>query len=116
MSRNTRTISGYVESLLEYPRWVIERDVDFSNCQYQGTFTASAKQCESCQFGDACRWLNLAELPATPDSPLAELLNALTAAAHYLQVTYSVSHERCCNCETCSWLRKVRRFLHTQRH
>jgi len=28
--RNARTLSGYVESLLDYPRWIIERDVDFS--------------------------------------------------------------------------------------
>ena len=25
-----RTITGYISDLLEYPRWVIERDVDFT--------------------------------------------------------------------------------------
>ena len=29
--RNTRTIVGYVITLLDYPRWVIEREVDFTD-------------------------------------------------------------------------------------
>ena len=112
--RNARTLAGYVESLLDYPRWVIERDVDFSNCRYQGTYTASANRCTTCQFGSACQWLNLAQLPKSPDQPLPELMNALTTAADYLQATYSEGHERGCHCETCLWLRQVRRFLHSQ--
>jgi hypothetical protein len=111
---NARTLASYVESLLDYPRWVIERDVDFSGCDYQGTFTASAECCTSCQFGTACRWLNLAQLPKSPDPPLPELVNALTTAVDYLQLTYSEGHERGCHCENCLWLRQVRRFLHSQ--
>jgi hypothetical protein len=112
--RNARTLSGYVESLLDYPRWIIERDVDFSNCHYQGTYTESAERCTSCQFGVACRWLNVAQLPKSPKQPLPELMNALATAADYLQVTYSEDHESGCHCENCLWLRQVRRFLHSQ--
>ena len=112
--RNARTLAGYVESLLDYPRWVIERDVDFSGCHYQGVYTASAERCTSCQFGTACRWLNLAQLPKPPDQPLPELMNALTTAVDYLQLTYSEDHERGCHSENCLWLRQVRRFLHSQ--
>lgn len=111
--RNARTISGYVESLLDYPRWVIERDVDFTDCLYQGTYTASADRCKSCEFGEACRWLSLARLPASPDEPLPELIAALRTAADYLQANYSENHERGCTCETCLWLRQARRFLHS---
>jgi len=112
--RNARTLSGYVESLLDYPRWVIERDVDFSACHYQGVYTASAKRCTSCQFGAACQWLNLAQLPKSSGPPLSELMNALMTAADYLQVTYSENHEHGCRCDNCLWLRQVRRFLHSQ--
>jgi len=112
--RNARTLSGYVEGLLDYPRWVIERDVDFSHCHYQGIYTASAERCRSCQFGAACRWLNLAQLPKSQDAPLPELMNALTTAADYLQATYSENHESGCHCENCLWLRQVRRFLRSQ--
>ncbi len=114
--RNARTLSGYLDSLLDYPRWVIERDVDFTHCHYQGTYTASDPRCTTCQFGVACRWLNLSHSPAAADEPLPELLNALSTAADYLQVTYSEDHDRGCDCETCSWLRQARRFLHSQRH
>jgi len=92
-------LSGYVESLLDYPRWVIERDVDFSACHYQGVYTASAKRCTTCQFGAACQWLNLAQLPKSSEPPLSELMNALVTAADYLQVTYSENHEHGCHCD-----------------
>lgn len=111
--RNARTLSGYAESLLDYPRWIIERDVDFTHCRYHGTYAASADRCTSCEFGEACRWLNLARIPASPDEPLAELIAALRTAADYLQANYSEDHERGCTCETCLWLRQARRFLHS---
>lgn len=114
--RNARTLSGYVDTLLNYPRWVIERDVDFTHCHYQGSYTASDARCTTCQFGAACRWLNLAHPHGQPDDPLPELLDALETAADYLQAAYSDDHERGCDCETCLWLRQVRRFLHSQQH
>jgi len=111
--RNARTLTGYVESLLDYPRWVIERDVDFTHCEYQGTYTETAERCTTCLFGEACSWLNLARTPASRDDPLPELVLALMTAADYLDTTYSKSHERGCHCETCLWLRQVHRFLHS---
>jgi hypothetical protein len=112
--RNARTLTGYVDSLLDYPRWVIERDVDFTDCHFQGTYTASDKRCAECLFGDACRWLHLSRAPASEDDPLPDLVKALATAADYLQATYSENHERGCDCETCLWLRQVHRFLHSQ--
>ena len=34
----TRTLKVYVEDLLQYPRWIIEREVDFTRCQYDGHY------------------------------------------------------------------------------
>jgi hypothetical protein len=120
-SRNTRTLTGYVESLLEYPRWVIERDVDFTHCQFQGNFSSGAETCDSCQFGRACCWLSLNRdqtqqegLP--PDDPLPDLLDALSIAADYLRQTHVESHRRGCTCKTCVWLQQAHQFLHSQRH
>jgi hypothetical protein len=112
--RNARTLTGYVETLLDYPRWIIERDVDFSHCRHQGAYTETSEVCTHCPFGDACSWLRLARAPATPDDPLPALVNALTRAADYMQGHYRANHERACSCETCLWLRQVRRFLHSQ--
>ena len=33
-TNKTRTITGYIADLLEYPRWILEREVDFSSCRY----------------------------------------------------------------------------------
>ena len=55
--QNTRTITGYVVTLLDYPRWIIEREVDFTSCHLSGGFYENDGQCSSCRFGEACHWL-----------------------------------------------------------
>jgi hypothetical protein len=114
--RNARTLSGYVDSLLDYPRWIIERDVDFTACRHQGSYAESDESCGSCRFGEACYWLKLSHAPASQNDPLPQLLNALATAANYLSATYSENHEPGCQCETCLWLRQARRFLRSHGH
>lgn len=113
---NARTITNYVESLLEYPRWVIERDVDFTHCQFHGTYNPTVHQCTSCQFGEACCWLSLAPHVAPQEKALPDLINALATAADYMQQTHAEDHKRGCHCEICQWLRKARQFMHSRRH
>ncbi len=115
---NTRTLTGYVITLLEYPRWVIERDVDFTDCHLRGTYVIDDTRCVSCQFGAACCWLNVNCEPPSPNAPLDELVRALGTAVDYLRastVTRS-RHARDCECETCQWLHEAGRFLRIRRH
>ena len=116
--RNLRTISGYVVTLLEYPRWVIEREVDFTNCHRGGHFDATDRECGSCHFGKACRWLHLDGVAPRPDVPLPELLQALGTATDYLRSTIerSAEHYVGCECDACPWLAEARGFLRTHRH
>jgi hypothetical protein len=107
--QRTRTITGYVYTLLEYPRILIERDVDFSHCRHGGVFDPDEPECVSCEFGNACRWLNRHRATSLDEATLAELIDALTAAADYLQKT--TRHDRHCDCETCKWLLEARGFL-----
>ena len=102
--QRTRTITGYVYTLLEYPRVRIERNVDFSNCRHGGVFDPDEPECTSCRFGDACRWLNRHRTAS-----LDELIDALGTAADYLHKR--TNHEKHCDCETCQWLHEARTFL-----
>lgn len=116
--RHTRTLSGYVMTLLEYPRWFIERQVDFTNCQHGGIYDSRDEGCTSCQFGAACRWLNSNRSAPDPDSPLSELLVALDTAIFYLrspQHEHS-KHARNCDCDSCAWLHKAQSFIRQHRH
>lgn len=114
---NTRTITGYAKVLLDYPRWIIEREVDFTNCHYQGRFEPSDERCTSCQFGDACRWLNLNQPAPSITDPLPQLLGALDMAINYLRSPdrEEMSHERYCDCDACTWLRDAKSFLRQHR-
>ena len=115
---NLRTISGYVVTLLEFPRWIIEREVDFTDCHLGGGIEARDTRCASCQFGRACRWLNGHSATPSASAPLPDLIDALQTAVDYIRsagMDYR-SHRRDCVCDTCEWLREARGFLRTHRH
>jgi len=114
--RNERTLSGYVDSLLDYPRWLIERDIDFTHCEFQGIHSDSAQCCASCEFGAACHWLKHARIAEASSNPLPELLHALSTAVNYVDSTYCKQHKRGCECDNCLWMRQVRGFLRSHRH
>ncbi|MDH3338002.1 MAG: hypothetical protein OER22_11675 [Gammaproteobacteria bacterium] len=111
---SSRTITGYLSELLEFPRLFIERDVDFTNCRVAGRFDEDSKDCTSCKFGVACQWLNRERTPSTDAGSVEQLVEALQTAEDYLRTT--TTHSRSCDCETCSWLREARHFLHARSH
>jgi len=116
--QNTRTIAGYVVTLLEFPRWVIEHDVDFTDCHLGGGFEGQDSLCASCLFGRACCWLNRHRAAPSPSTPLVDLIDALQTAVDYLREsgTGHDTHQPDCECDTCEWLREARGFLRTHRH
>jgi len=116
--RRTRTITGYVTTLLEYPRWFIEREIDFTNCHHGGSYDTEDERCTSCKFGAACRWLNANRSAPDADSPLSELLVALDTAVFYLRSPQHehAPHPRSCDCDTCTWLHEAQSFLRQHRH
>ena len=116
--RQVRTISGYVATLLDYPRWFIDREVDFTDCHLRGHFEPDDRCCTDCRFGSACRWLNQNRLEPTPDTPLPDLVGALQTAVRYVrsECPDSADHTRDCDCDTCEWLREASAFLRTHRH
>ena len=109
MTLNTRTLSGHLVELLEYPRWFIERDVDFSGCRHNGHFDPAASNCTECEFGAACRWLDQHRTPDLTRATLDELVIATETAVAYLAGGHQ--HERGCQCHPCRWLREARQFL-----
>lgn len=108
-TRNTRTLRVYVSGLLEYPRWIIEREVDFSDCAYKGHYNAFLPECVNCKFGRGCRWLDQQRTPDTGDAPLDELIEALEGAVEYLQSPKR--RPEIDDDDMRAWMREARRFL-----
>ena len=115
---STRTITGYLVTLLEYPRLQIARDVDFTVCHLHGDYGLVDEICTRCEFGSACRWLSKNREQPTIDTPLAELVDALRTAADYMRRERGSGalHGRDCDCETCQWLHDANSFLRAHRH
>ena len=115
---STRTITGYIITLLEYPRWLIEREVDFTDCHLGGNFDSADERCRDCDFGEACNWLNINRSEPTLASPLPDLLHALQTAVAYVRSDNrsAPGHERHCECDTCTWMHEATNFLRTHRH
>ena len=116
--RQARTISGYAATLLAYPRWFIDREVDFTDCHLQGRFEPADDRCVNCRFGSACRWLSQNPREPTPDTPLPDLVDALQTAVDYLRrdTQAMTDHPRLCDCDACLWLQEATAFLRTHRH
>lgn len=115
----TRTITGHISNLLDYPKWLIERDVDFTHCDFDGHYDDTNVQCRECRFSAGCRWLvRIREIdPCQAD--LDALTAALRGAVRYVAArnadphnqTHNQPHNGPCNCEQCTWLTSARRLL-----
>ena len=106
---NTRTLKAYAIELLKFPRWHIEREVDFTDCRHDAQYNALMAECVECQFGPACRWLDQHRTSLADDAPLDELTEAIESAAGYLQATAQKRGGN--NAEALAWIREARRFL-----
>ena len=107
----TRTIIGHLAQLLEYPKWLIERDVDFTNCEFDGDYNDKLAKCEDCHFGLGCKWLSSIRDIDICEASLNELTDALRGAVNYLGAGDLSSHGKSCNCEKCIWLGSARQLL-----
>ena len=67
---HSRTITGYLAHLLEYPRWLMECDVDFTQCPYHGRYDNFVAECDTCIYGKACKWLSSYTTSAIKKAPL----------------------------------------------
>ena len=106
---NTRTLKAYAIELLKFPRWFIEREVDFTHCSHDSRYNEFLNECLTCQFGPGCRWLDRHRTSLSNDVPLDELIEAVDSAAQYLQAT---TQQRGANsAEVLKWVREARRFL-----
>jgi hypothetical protein len=112
----TRTILGQLTLTLEYPRRLIERDVDFSNCTNSAHYNEFLPLCINCRFGPGCMWLNSARSADTSDAPLPELIAALGSAVKYIGERKIAGHGHHCDCESCQWLMSARRLLRSLDH
>ena len=108
LNNQTRTITGYIADLLEYPRWVLEREVDFSECRYSGHFNGFMKECATCEFGAACHWLDQHRSSTLEDASVEQLSGALEVSIEYLRASHQ--HKKPCYCKPCRWLREARHF------
>ena len=111
--RGAPTVRGYLVELLDYPRWVIEREVDFTHCRSRGHYNAFLPQCAECRFGEACRWLDRHRTPSTGQASLDDLVEALESAVAYLGSREHLAGHP--SPDTRDWLRKAQRFLSSHR-
>ncbi len=111
-TRKTRTLQAYASKLLQYPRWIIEREVDFTDCSYDGHYNAYLPGCVNCQFSHGCRWLDQQRAPDIGAAPLDEVVEALGAAVEYLESTnrqFEIDDD-----DMRAWMREARRFVQSR--
>ena len=113
---STRTITGYLVTLLEYPRWMLAREIDFTACHRGGAFAGDDDTCTDCDFGESCKWLCRDE--PTLETPLEELVHAVQSSLPFVREYRDprLPHDAMCDCDACAWLREAQGFLRKHRH
>ncbi len=97
--------------LLVYPRWLVLDEIDSAVCPHQGYYNDTDPECRHCELGEACRWLSSNDaFVALTRTPIEDLLRSLEFAVDYVRFRCSQHNRIACVCESCIWLRKVRRF------
>jgi hypothetical protein len=89
----------------------MECDIDFTQCPYQGRYEDFVAECETCIYGEGCKWLNSYTISAIKEAPLTDLVDALESAVDYVAGRQQDEHQADCVCDNCKWLRKSRQFL-----
>ena len=108
---HSRTITGYLAHLLEHPRWLMECDIDFTQCPYHGHYENFVAECETCIYGEGCKWLSSYTIGAMKEASPTDLVDALESAVDYVAGRQQDEHQANCACDNCKWLRKSRQFL-----
>ncbi len=104
-----RTLRTYVSDLLQFPRRIIEGEVDFTSCPYDGHYNPFLPECATCQFGRACHWLDQRRTQTINHAPLDELVQALKGAVTYLQAANR--REKSDAAQVRDWIEEAHRFL-----
>ena len=110
---STRPLRDYVSDLLQFPRRIIEGEVDFTSCPYDSHYNPFLPECDNCQFGRACHWLDQRRTQTTNDAPLDELVQALKGAVNYLQSAHR--RQESDDAELRDWIEEASRFLASRR-
>lgn len=113
ITANTRTLRAYASDLLQYARWIIERDVDFTDCRQRGSYDSSLPECVECRFGGACHWLDQNRSPSMEDASLDDMVDAIERACEYLESEKQMPNAN--DPELHNWIHKAHRFLRARR-
>lgn len=76
----SRTLVAHASDLLICPRWIIERDVDFTHCRHGGRYESDQSACMDCRFGPGCRWLDSNRTSTIDAASLSDLVQAIDSA------------------------------------
>jgi hypothetical protein len=89
----------------------MECDIDFTQCPYHGHYENFVDECETCIYGEGCKWLSSYTIGAMKEAPPTDLVDALESAVDYVAGRQQDEHQANCACDNCKWLRKSRQFL-----
>ena len=105
---------GKLIKALAHSRILVRDQVELQACIHNGHYVAGNSECKFCEFEFECQWLyKNDEFAALQHKTTDNLLEALQFAEAYIDamITRWGHNKRTCCCETCTWLRNVRRLL-----
>jgi hypothetical protein len=110
IDRETRMM---ILQFLQFPRRLVQGQVDFDKCKHAGNYAEGDQGCEYCRYALECEWLyRNDECSALAVKSFEEVAAALEFTVAYIDayLTRAGHSRRSCRCEICVWLKRARRL------
>lgn len=104
---------------LTYPRLLVLRLIEASNCPHESLFDATGERCNHCDLKKECNWVNCMRDFRNFDKKTTETLSvSLREGIKLVEALHNeLRHdETTCTCETCTWIRSAEHLTEECEH
>lgn len=94
-------------------RALVRGQIELHSCIHAGHYWDGNRSCRLCEYDFECKWLyQNDEFVALAHKTTAALIESLEFAEAYVDaiITRGGHDRRACRCESCKWLRRIRRL------
>jgi hypothetical protein len=99
---------------LGYPRSLVQRIIDGTDCPHESLFDATSERCHECGINSECHWVAcLNEFADFKDKPTHTINASLRYGVKLVEALNSeLPHDgTACTCESCTWVRNAQRLI-----
>lgn len=104
---------------LTYPRILMRANLDAGECPHNLSFNPAHEECQRCEQGEECHWLNCNDqFTVVSQKRMETIYESLLFCIDYVDAhcIHASDNVRRCACESCHWVRSAHRVASDYRY